>query len=101
MDPPGPGVDKVFGDTCGNGGVGLAPLRSLLYALFNERGEKLMKSSNIKSIYKKIDIKKIYEPLLIYHMNYKKDKIKLVDVLDNPERHYKEVVNRLISKYNW
>ena len=69
------------------------------YILYTEKGEKLMKTKDIKIIYKTIKLEKVDQPLLIYLCSANKTKIKLIDVIDPPQHHYNKLVNRLVSKY--
>ncbi len=71
------------------------------YGLFNQKGDKLIETSNAKTIYQDIKIELIKEPLYLYQLNACGTKTKLIDVIDNPKRCYNEVVNRLILNYGW
>ena len=67
------------------------------YALYTERGDKLIQSKTQNVIYNDIDHDNITEPLLLYSVTELGDKIKLIDVIDNPKRWYNEVVTRMIK----
>lgn len=71
------------------------------YALFTERGEKLIQTGKIKTIYNDIRIEYVKEPLLLYKVNDSGDRIKLIDVIDNPRRHYNNLINRMVKRYNY
>ena len=69
------------------------------YALFTENGKKIMQTTKIETIYEDIKIEMVHKPLLLYKVNITGAKIELIDVIDNPIRHYNDVVNRLIQRY--
>lgn len=71
------------------------------YALYTERGEKLIQTGKMQTIYNDIQIEYVREPLLLYKINDSGTKIQLIDVIDNPKRHYNNLVNRMIKQYNY
>jgi len=69
------------------------------YQLATEKGEKIMTMNKISKIYNEIDYDGITEPLMIYLVDGSNTKLRLVDVIDNPIRHYNNVVTRMVKKY--
>jgi hypothetical protein len=71
------------------------------YALYDQKGEIVLKSETIDKIYQEINIDLVPEPLELYLVNDIDIKLKLIDIIDNPKRHYNQVVTRLVKKYNY
>lgn len=68
------------------------------YALYTEKGAKLIQANKTDIIYNDIDYDNITEPLLLYSVTETGDKIKLLDVIDTPKRWYNEIVTRMVLK---
>lgn len=68
------------------------------YGLFSESDELLLRSSSMITIYNDIEIDKLNQTLLLYTIDDTKNKIKLIDVIDNPKRLYNELINRMVKR---
>jgi len=68
------------------------------YGLYTKQKDKIMEFNTIERIYKDIQVENITEPLLIYSINEVNERIKLIDVIDNPKRRYNKLVNRMIAR---
>lgn len=68
------------------------------YALYTEKGDKLIQANKPNIIYNDIDYDNITEPLLLYSVTETGDKIKLLDVIDTPKRWYNEIVTRMVLR---
>ena len=69
------------------------------YSLRTLNDVNLLTTSNIETLYDDIKIDLINETLLVYMVNDLGIKIKLIDVLDNPNIYHTQVTNRLIHNY--
>lgn len=70
----------------------------LYYGLFTESDDMVIQSSKIETIYEDIQYNHVNETLLIYMIDQAGEKQKLVDIIDNPKRHYNALINRMVKK---
>lgn len=68
------------------------------YGLFTEDNDLIIQTYKPEIIYGDIDYEKIDQPLLLYTVTENGDKLKLIDVIDNPQRMYNDLVNRMVKK---
>jgi len=73
----------------------------ILFSLETKNRKSLITYSNIRDIYRDIIFDLITEPLLIYMIDGGQNRIKLIDVIDNPKRHLNNVITRLVKRYGY
>ena len=69
------------------------------YSLYTERGDILLTTSSLQSIYSDINIDNLNEVLKLYAVNESGTQLKLLDIIINPKMYYNQAVNRLIHNY--
>ncbi len=73
----------------------------ILYRLEKRNDPNIITTSEVNNIYREIKLDKVTEPLLIYEIDGCGDKIRLYDVIDNPQRHLNAVITRLVKRYDY
>lgn len=69
------------------------------YGLYTRRGNRLLMTSNLRSIYEDIHIDRLRYPVFIYLLNGSGKRLKLLDVVDNPDRYYNQLITRIVHDY--